>query len=70
MRSLGSNVFDVPTAVSRPIQRCLKYPLFIGELIKVFFVKIRVFFFCSFFQNTLLSFENKHDGFYDSRVVK
>ncbi|VDD93897.1 unnamed protein product [Enterobius vermicularis] len=35
MRSLGSNVFDVPTAVSRPIQRCLKYPLFIGELIKV-----------------------------------
>uniref|UniRef100_A0A0N5ACP5 DH domain-containing protein n=1 Tax=Syphacia muris TaxID=451379 RepID=A0A0N5ACP5_9BILA len=34
MRLSGSNVFDVPTAVSRPIQRCLKYPLFISELIK------------------------------------
>ncbi|KHN84364.1 Dynamin-binding protein [Toxocara canis] len=34
MRALGSNVFDVHTVVTRPIQRCLKYPLFIAELIK------------------------------------
>ncbi|VDK42419.1 unnamed protein product [Anisakis simplex] len=34
MRALGANVFDVHTAISRPIQRCLKYPLFIEELIK------------------------------------
>uniref|UniRef100_A0A914I8N6 Dynamin-binding protein n=1 Tax=Globodera rostochiensis TaxID=31243 RepID=A0A914I8N6_GLORO len=34
IRQRGSNVFDVPTAVSRPIQRCLKYPLYIGELLK------------------------------------
>lgn len=34
MRTRGSNVFDVPTAVSRPIQRCLKYPLYLGELLK------------------------------------
>lgn len=34
MRSMGSNVFDVPSAVSRPIQRCLKYPLYVGELLK------------------------------------
>lgn len=37
MRQLGSNVFDVSTAVSRPIQRCLKYPLYVGELLKVLF---------------------------------
>ena len=47
-------MFDVPTAVSRPIQRCLKYPLFIGELIKVFFVKIRVFFFAVSFKTRCL----------------
>uniref|UniRef100_F1KRG8 Dynamin-binding protein n=1 Tax=Ascaris suum TaxID=6253 RepID=F1KRG8_ASCSU len=34
MRTLGSNVFDAYTAVSRPVQRCLKYPLFIEQLIK------------------------------------
>uniref|UniRef100_A0A915CGC2 Dynamin-binding protein n=2 Tax=Parascaris univalens TaxID=6257 RepID=A0A915CGC2_PARUN len=34
MRALGSNVFDAYTAVSRPVQRCLKYPLFIEQLIK------------------------------------
>ncbi|KAF7633742.1 hypothetical protein Mgra_00006921 [Meloidogyne graminicola] len=34
MRLSGSNIFDVSTAVSRPIQRCLKYPLYIGELLK------------------------------------
>ncbi|KAL3093214.1 hypothetical protein niasHT_022664 [Heterodera trifolii] len=34
MRQKGSSVFDVPTAVSRPIQRCLKYPLYVGELLK------------------------------------
>ncbi|KAI1726454.1 SH3 domain-containing protein [Ditylenchus destructor] len=34
MRKMGSNIFDVPTAISRPIQRCLKYPLYIGELLK------------------------------------
>lgn len=32
---MGVFVFDVPTAVSRPIQRVLKYPLFISELIKI-----------------------------------
>jgi hypothetical protein len=35
MRSQGSNLFDVPSAVSRPIHRCLKYPLYVGELLKV-----------------------------------
>ncbi|KAI6221439.1 Dynamin-binding protein [Aphelenchoides fujianensis] len=35
MRALGVFVFDVPTAVSRPIQRVLKYPLFIAELSKI-----------------------------------
>lgn len=35
MRRRGSNAFDVPTAVARPIQRCLKYPLYVGELLKV-----------------------------------
>uniref|UniRef100_A0A915MXV5 Dynamin-binding protein n=1 Tax=Meloidogyne javanica TaxID=6303 RepID=A0A915MXV5_MELJA len=34
MRERGSNIFDVSTAISRPIQRCLKYPLYIGELLK------------------------------------
>jgi hypothetical protein len=34
LRSKGSNVFDVPTALSRPIQRCLRYPLYIGEIVK------------------------------------
>jgi hypothetical protein len=34
MRSHGSNVFDVATAISRPIQRCLKYPLYVDELMK------------------------------------
>ena len=34
LRSRGSNIFDVPTALSRPIQRCLRYPLYIGEIVK------------------------------------
>ena len=34
MRKNGSNVFDVPTALSRPIQRCLKYPLYLSEIVK------------------------------------
>ncbi|CAD5218741.1 unnamed protein product [Bursaphelenchus okinawaensis] len=35
MNKMGVFVFDVPTAVARPIQRVLKYPLFINELIKI-----------------------------------
>uniref|UniRef100_A0AC34QHH0 Dynamin-binding protein n=1 Tax=Panagrolaimus sp. JU765 TaxID=591449 RepID=A0AC34QHH0_9BILA len=34
MRKNGSSVFDVSTALSRPIQRCLKYPLYLSEIIK------------------------------------
>lgn len=34
MRKNGSYVFDVPTALSRPIQRCLKYPLYLSEIVK------------------------------------
>lgn len=35
MRDAGVFVFDVPTAVVRPIQRCMKYPVFLGELLKL-----------------------------------
>ncbi|CAD5226158.1 unnamed protein product [Bursaphelenchus xylophilus] len=35
MNKMGVFVFDVPTAVARPIQRVLKYPLFINELLKI-----------------------------------
>ncbi|KAI6206918.1 hypothetical protein M3Y94_00969700 [Aphelenchoides besseyi] len=35
MRQLGVFVFDVTTAISRPIIRSLKYPLFISELSKI-----------------------------------
>uniref|UniRef100_A0A7E4UZG9 SH3 domain-containing GRB2-like protein n=1 Tax=Panagrellus redivivus TaxID=6233 RepID=A0A7E4UZG9_PANRE len=34
MRKQGSNVFDMSTALSRPIQRCLRYPLYLGEIVK------------------------------------
>ncbi|CAJ0565339.1 unnamed protein product, partial [Mesorhabditis spiculigera] len=34
MRTYGSFCFDVPTAVSRPVHRALKYPLFLSEIIK------------------------------------
>lgn len=53
MRQRGSNVFDVPTAVSRPIQRCLKYPLYVGEILKVNKkILILNLFFGQFLQNT------------------
>ncbi|KAI6175491.1 hypothetical protein M3Y97_00694900 [Aphelenchoides bicaudatus] len=35
MRDSGVFVFDVPTAVVRPIQRSMKYPLFLAELLKL-----------------------------------
>lgn len=35
MRESGSVVIDGPTAVSRPIQRATKYPLFLNEIVKV-----------------------------------
>ena len=35
MREGGSVVIDGPTAVSRPIQRATKYPLFLNEIVKV-----------------------------------
>ncbi|CAJ0928655.1 unnamed protein product, partial [Mesorhabditis belari] len=34
MRTYGSMCFDVPTAISRPVHRALKYPLFLSEIIK------------------------------------
>lgn len=38
MRENGSVVIDGSTAVARPVQRCLKYPLFLNEIVKVIFV--------------------------------
>ncbi|CBK19494.1 SH3 domain-containing protein [Caenorhabditis elegans] len=35
MRESGSVVIDGPTAVSRPIQRATKYPLFLNEIVKL-----------------------------------
>ncbi|EFO98673.1 hypothetical protein CRE_09842 [Caenorhabditis remanei] len=35
MREDGSVVIDGPTAVSRPIQRATKYPLFLNEIVKL-----------------------------------
>jgi hypothetical protein len=35
IRDAGVFVFDLTTAIVRPIQRCLKYPLFIAELLKI-----------------------------------
>lgn len=34
MRASGAGVFDASTAVSRPVQRCVKYPLFLSEIAK------------------------------------
>nr|CDJ83925.1 Src homology-3 and Dbl homology (DH) and Variant SH3 domain containing protein [Haemonchus contortus] len=34
MRASGAGVFDASTAVSRPVQRCVKYPLFLSEILK------------------------------------
>ncbi|WKY06919.1 hypothetical protein Q1695_006811 [Nippostrongylus brasiliensis] len=34
MRASGAGVFDAATAVSRPVQRCVKYPLFLSEIAK------------------------------------
>ncbi|CAI2352401.1 unnamed protein product [Caenorhabditis sp. 36 PRJEB53466] len=35
MRESGAVVIDGPTSVSRPVQRCLKYPLFLNEIVKL-----------------------------------
>ncbi|CAD6195626.1 unnamed protein product [Caenorhabditis auriculariae] len=34
MRLAGAGVIDSTTAVGRPVQRCLKYPLFLSEILK------------------------------------
>uniref|UniRef100_A0A158PGB3 SH3 domain-containing protein n=1 Tax=Angiostrongylus costaricensis TaxID=334426 RepID=A0A158PGB3_ANGCS len=34
MRASGAGVFDASTAISRPVQRCVKYPLFLSEIAK------------------------------------
>ncbi|VDM65954.1 unnamed protein product [Strongylus vulgaris] len=39
MRASGAGVFDASTAVSRPVQRCVKYPLFLSEIAKAEFRK-------------------------------
>lgn len=52
MRASGAGVFDASTAVSRPVQRCVKYPLFLSEIAKVFLLMLSFYYrdrFCTFY---------------------